>query len=74
MEGVAELPFVMTVNPKGVDDSAARLPLPFGFMVMMLPLVSQLGVPFQGVETFCGAHLVFGGRPSAAPTASTARS
>lgn len=45
--GAEELPFFMTVNPKPVDAAAVRFPLPFGFMVMTLPLESQLGVPFQ---------------------------
>ena len=52
--GAALLPFFMTVKPKLVEAPAARLPLPFGFIVMTLPLLSQLGVPFQVVETFCG--------------------
>jgi hypothetical protein len=45
--GAAVFPFVITVNPKLVEPPAARLPLPFGFMVMTLPLLSQGGVPFQ---------------------------
>ena len=44
----------MTVKPKLVEAPAARLPLPFGFMVMTLPLLSQVGVPFQVAEIFCG--------------------
>ncbi len=44
----------MTVNPELVDAPAARLPLPFGRIVMTLPPPSQLGLPFQVAETFCG--------------------
>jgi hypothetical protein len=42
------LPLVIVVKPK-------ELPLPLGRTVMVLPLPLQLKVPFQVLETFCGA-------------------
>jgi hypothetical protein len=56
--GAAELPFFITVKPKLVDAPAARLPLPLGCMVMTLPLLSQVGEPFQVAMVFCGGVTV----------------
>lgn len=56
--GAALLPFFMTVKPKLVDAPAARLPLPFGRIVMTLPELSQVGVPFQVEEILCGGVIV----------------
>ena len=42
-----ELPFVMVVKPK-------VLPLPLGLTVIVLPLLLQLKVPLQVLETFWG--------------------
>lgn len=69
--GAAELPFFITVKPKRVDVPAARLPLPLGRMVMTLPLLSQLGEPFQVAMVFCGGEKPL--RPSH-PVGSTGRS
>src|SRR5690242_10864657 len=41
------LPLVIVVKPK-------VLPLPLDLMVMTVPLLSQVAVPFQTVETRCG--------------------
>lgn len=60
MAGAAVLPFVMTVNPNDTEAPAARFPLPLGPMVITLPLLSQDGVPFQVVDTFCGDVTVTG--------------
>ncbi|GAA5193637.1 hypothetical protein GCM10023322_56120 [Rugosimonospora acidiphila] len=43
-----ELPLFMVVKPK-------VLPLPLGRTVIVYPLLLQLKVPLQVVETFCGA-------------------
>ena len=45
--GLLKLPLAITVKPK-------VLPLPLARMVIMLPLLSQLGEPLQVVETRCG--------------------
>lgn len=52
--GVVLAPFFMTVKPKLVDAPTTKPPLPFGFIVMTFPLLSQPGVPFQVAEIFCG--------------------
>jgi hypothetical protein len=56
--GAEKLPFAMTVKPKLVEAPAARLPLPFGRIVITFPLLSQVGLPFQVVETRCGGLTV----------------
>ena len=48
------MPLAMTVKPNVVLAPAASDPFPLGFMVMTLPLPSQLGVPCQVADTFCG--------------------
>jgi hypothetical protein len=52
--GATVLPFFITVRPKLVDAPAARLPLPSGFIVMTVPLLSQVGVPYQVAEILWG--------------------
>jgi hypothetical protein len=56
--GAFQLPFAMTVKPKLVELLAERLPLPFGRMVIALPLSSQVGLPFQVAEIFRGEETV----------------
>jgi hypothetical protein len=56
--GTDQFPFVITVKPKVVEPPAGTLPLPLGRTVMTLPVLSQLGEPFQTEETFCGERTV----------------
>ncbi|PSL43177.1 hypothetical protein B0I31_13230 [Saccharothrix carnea] len=52
--GEAHWPFAITVKPNVVLPPAGTLPLPLGFMVITVPVESQLGVPFQVLDTLCG--------------------
>lgn len=45
--GRVQLPLAIVVKPK-------TLPLPFDRIVMTFPLLSQVGLPFQVADTFCG--------------------
>jgi hypothetical protein len=52
--GAVQVPLAITVKPNVVDAPAASEPLPLGRTVITLPVLSQLGEPFQTAETFCG--------------------